>query len=1199
MKSRGAGGAANWKGTEHERGAAAYLASHCLANETVRQLDLPVEKAIPEGIRLQADDPIDDIVCSLSGGGHAYFQARTTLNFRAHRSTGFRWVARQWVEQMEATNLDPKRDRVVALAHRVSPDVEILQSALDRLRQRGDGDLDNTQREQLNRLEAMLGGLSVRTRSRLLRCAQIWVLRVSDELEASRAQCRQLLGSQVVPEVHSDGAWERLLNVCGRGARLRYGFDRQQLCDELRGKDLPLREDEPGSVGARRGAMARYLERIQRRGKQLDFAGLAATIPPLTLERADADVRVSPGVPGEVEEERYGDPMTWALRRRGRILLTGLPGAGKSTALRTVASEYAKRPGWPLPIVVRLDKLGKRIVELGVREALVDLAVSSASGMDRAILASQLDDSLNGPNVAIFLDALDEARSDRHEVLRQLKDLFAELHPDTEIVLATRDVAYADAASLKFFEMRLLAPRDSVAPARAVLEELAERFAPADQCEDWIKVRIDWVEGWLERDKALAETPLLSVLLAMLAASRSENVLPKSRAAVMVEVLEAVIEQWEASGERSHVGNLQERLARRALIESFMILSKALIEQELPETEDCRKVVAKALQNGFELSTVAAEVCAEDAVAFWDQAGFFVLGSDGRLFPRLRLFVELGEAWRASNLTDTKSVAWVHATLADRERIETLRLASQLSTKIARSVIETAAERRAPELILRANDVTAGAAHQSAATRNLLSKALVEAISSGEHAERRAAAEALMSFELPKKLREETRRSLVSLPADQRPAFEALLALKTSHPSTEERAAIRRVIDTDPPEREKPEDAGAFVLTLAIADPIWSRAISDSFERLLPHDRSLAPRGLHLIEKIGGRHSERLEELLRRDGDEEIISALDRLYQERFGNLGRANRFLYDIEVRHEADREFLLWLSKMADPIELQPGQRRRLDALADLWVTLGLPSAPAYAPSNTLKAAPKLLHECMLVLVRLSGVELSVVASEAASLLKEGRHHPEDREALESMLNMRGISLEFSHWDQIDDRPSTRRLLHRALALGHWFSWLAIQALANSGMEKCDVEEIVELLPRLRHMNRFEAARLVLAAEGTERAAEWLEGEDAWLRNAAAWRVAAAIQTQQDATLLVKVLADEDNEVRTTMVESLDAPLSGDVRRVLCSADRDPRPWTCMSCGYENPGGNSGCKSCHFVGGDFASKLAKLLKADNRSGE
>ena len=940
--------------------------------------------------------------------------------------------------------------------------------------------------------------------------------------------------------------------------------------------------------------MARYLERVQRRGETLDFAGLAATIPPLTLERADAEVEVSPGGPGTFEEERYGDPLTWALRRRGRVLLTGLPGSGKSTALRAVASEYAKRPGWPLPIIVRLDMLSKRLGEHGVRKALVELATSSASGMDRKVLASQLDDALNGPGIVLVLDALDEAREGRHEVLRQLKDLFSELDPDAEIVIATRDLAYADAASLGFFELRLLAPRESLDTARAVLEELASRYSPADG-DEWVKARISWVKEWLDRDDALAETPLLAVLLAMRAAVGDEETLPGNRATVMVEILESVIVQWEAIGERAQVGPLQEGLARRALIEGFLALSRMLTEQELPVIDECRHAVANALREGFQLTAPSADVCADDVIAFWDQAGFFVCGSDGRLFPRLRLFVEVGEAWRASKLTDAEGSEWVETALGDPDLVETLRLACQLSQRLAREAVDIADASRVPDLVLRANDVTAGASGQGASKRNLLASALIEVLKSEDQNERRAAAEALLKLDLPKELRDKTRRSLSRLPADQRPSFEALLALKADHPSAAEKRAIRDVIDTDPPKREKAEGTGgAFVLALAIADPIWSRAIHHSLERLLPKDPSLATRALQLVEEVGGRHADALEILLRRFANQEIVADLDRRRDERYGGIARARRFVGELKLRHEADREFLRWLTTAADPIDLRAGQRRRLDELVNLWSTLGLPDAPAYAPSNTLQAAPKTLRECMLILARLSGVDLALIASEAAYVLKEGDRHPEDREELESMLNMKGALLTFDAWDRVEDRHATRRLLHRALSLGSWFSWRAIQALANSGMEEPDIEEIVELLPRLRRMSRFEAARLVLSVENTERVTEWLNDDDIWLRNAAAWRIAAGVQSGEPPTLLPEVLADPDDEVRTTMVESLEAPLPQDVRTTLLGADRDPRPWTCMRCEQANPATNTGCESCHVVGGDFASKLAKLLKDD-----
>ena len=104
-----------------------------------------------------------------------------------------------------------------------------------------------------------------------------------------------------------------------------------------------------------------------------------------------------------------------------------------------------------------------------------------------------------------------------------------------------------------------------------------------------------WVEGSLGRDKALSETPWSSSLLSMLVAARSENALPETKAAVMVEVVEAVIEQWEGPGGRVVLGNLRDSLARRALQAAFIAVSGQLAKHELPPVADVQKALAALL----------------------------------------------------------------------------------------------------------------------------------------------------------------------------------------------------------------------------------------------------------------------------------------------------------------------------------------------------------------------------------------------------------------------------------------------------------------------------------------------------------------------------------------------------------------------------------------------------------------------------
>ena len=250
---RGAGGAANWRGSEHERGAAAYLATHCLCEEAVRALGLAEAASVPLSLSLQADEPIDDVVCRLSGGGTAYLQARRTLDLRRSKATGLAWVASQWFEQAKAGPLDPDRDRLVAVSYRLSSSVEEIAAALLSFQSQGRGALRTGEREALATVEKMLGGATAAQREAILACARIWILQASDELDNAQGQCRQLLGSRIVPEANRGAALNRLLNVCASGARLRRGYDREGLLDELRREDIPLRADEPGSPGAERG----------------------------------------------------------------------------------------------------------------------------------------------------------------------------------------------------------------------------------------------------------------------------------------------------------------------------------------------------------------------------------------------------------------------------------------------------------------------------------------------------------------------------------------------------------------------------------------------------------------------------------------------------------------------------------------------------------------------------------------------------------------------------------------------------------------------------------------------------------------------------------------------------------------------------------------------------------------------------------
>jgi len=79
--------------------------------------------------------------------------------------------------------------------------------------------------------------------------------------------------------------------------------------------------------------------------------------------------------------------------------------------------------------------------------------------------------------IALLLDALDETRDRRFEVVQALGAVLHEVGKDVTIVLATRDIGYSAASTLSFFPARLAKRRTPVDTLRRVLKASAARHA--------------------------------------------------------------------------------------------------------------------------------------------------------------------------------------------------------------------------------------------------------------------------------------------------------------------------------------------------------------------------------------------------------------------------------------------------------------------------------------------------------------------------------------------------------------------------------------------------------------------------------------------------------------------------------------------------------------------------------------------------
>jgi len=98
-----------------------------------------------------------------------------------------------------------------------------------------------------------------------------------------------------------------------------------------------------------------HRQRLARRDGILEYSLLADDLPPMTYGPLADSFQVSVANP-EVRDDR----LLHLARRWPRMLLTGLPGTGKSTALQQLAARWAADPGAPVPVLVQLRDLTRR-----------------------------------------------------------------------------------------------------------------------------------------------------------------------------------------------------------------------------------------------------------------------------------------------------------------------------------------------------------------------------------------------------------------------------------------------------------------------------------------------------------------------------------------------------------------------------------------------------------------------------------------------------------------------------------------------------------------------------------------------------------------------------------------------------------------------------------------------------------------------
>lgn len=460
------GGAASDAGNEYRRGVAAYAVACGLSGVTLSGLSIPQTEACVSAVSLETDDHVDDIRIDFESGWRVFIQAKRTID----SGPTFQKAVAQWVKKAKF-GLDSDTERLVIAAGNLSGPMKALKNLLDRLRTDSPGSSTEFEKNILRKLMDQLVDLDDDQRALVLKCAVIWELRVEEPYDPGSQQAIAHL-RHVVHEIEHEAAliaWKTLVMLAGRVARLRGGYNLAGWLKALVGEGTEI-----GTAGAtpaaclerQRHALERYRKRLILDGSTLDLRSLGAEIPPMLINEADAGVKV--GV-GPLKKDAHHD-LLWAFLRRGKAVLTGLPGGGKSTALRQLAMQLASDESLPLPVIVSLRDVNNVSSALGFRDRLINVALRDERPDDREVLGAEISDRLeDNRGIALLLDSLDETYDQRGKVVGEIEKLVLGLPKGVCVLLATRDIAYGQAATLGWSGMRLAPPSNTMATVQAIL----------------------------------------------------------------------------------------------------------------------------------------------------------------------------------------------------------------------------------------------------------------------------------------------------------------------------------------------------------------------------------------------------------------------------------------------------------------------------------------------------------------------------------------------------------------------------------------------------------------------------------------------------------------------------------------------------------------------------------------------------------
>lgn len=702
MAAGDGGGVGNERGSVHRRGLAVLLAANGLVG---RGLPLPSgEVFVPERLEFETDEATDDVTCLAVSGRRVFFSAKRTCG-DDEKNLG-KTVA-QWVAQ--ARSLRPGDVLGLATAQ-LTGDMQHIRAALQRHHhQLGTAGPVDEQKA----LTALKGRINAATADQALRdsvldAAYVLVVSAVDSEDEDFHVAADRLENTIVPAGQGMAAAQALSQAFHTQASRKSGSGVADWVRILRDDaELTVFSDATGPAGAaenaRQIALYGYAARLGEQLGRIELSLLAEDVEPLTVAGLADGLRVV--VPGSDvrsglrEPERATrqwlqpeqEPLLAVARRWPRFLLTGLPGMGKSTALRQLAARWATDDDAPMPILVPLPGVADRCKQAGevTLRMLCEVAAAQATPAGQpADLVAALEGACQDGHAVLLLDAFDEVGHRRPILADGIKSVLAKLPPQVGAVLATRDSGLQAAARLDLPEAHLASP----ANLETVLDQLlvhvaAIRVADPAERDSWIVERRSWSRAARRTHRGIAEVPLLAMLMTLVVAdSGGAPVAPRGEAELLVTAVERSVLRWEQR--RSHtVGARPGEPSSRQLLDGFAAVGSLLAGSGSVSCAEAEQAVAAVLAQQWGAAPGRARELTAHILQFWDEhVGVFV-DRDGHIEARSRVFAEIGAAMALNWLSDADLAAWVQAAVSDPDRGTALLLAGEVDRRVLSSLL--------------------------------------------------------------------------------------------------------------------------------------------------------------------------------------------------------------------------------------------------------------------------------------------------------------------------------------------------------------------------------------------------------------------------------------------------------------------------------------------------------------------------------